>query len=114
MKDNKLIAKFMVFPKTNLFDDRTTAYYVGDVIKANNKNNEDDFFHPDDMMFNSSWDWLMPIAERCLCTDEKTDGQHYFINNSLLTCNIEKVYNRVIEFIKNYNESIKNQYENKN
>ena len=51
----------------------------------------------------------MPVAEKCLCTDEKTDGQHYFINDALLTCNIEVVFDRVVEFIKDYNESNKNQ-----
>lgn len=67
MKDNKLIAEFMGFPQqTDIVDDRTTAYYIGDVIKANNaKNqNQDDVFHPDDMLFNSSWDWLMPVVEK--------------------------------------------------
>ena len=111
MKNNKLIAEFMGFPKqSDVVDDRTTAYYIGDVIKATNENNqnEDNVFHPDDMMFDSSWDWLMPVAEKCLCTDEKTDGQHYFINDALLTCNIEVVFDRVVEFIKDYNKSIKN------
>ena len=63
----------------------------------------------DPLLFHSSWDWLMPVVERCLCTDEKTDGQHYFINDSLLSCNIEVVHDRVVEFIKDYNEAIKNQ-----
>ena len=67
MKDNKLIAEFMGFPQqSDAVDDRTTAYYIGDVIKATNENNqnEDNVFHPDDMMFDSSWDWLMPVVEK--------------------------------------------------
>ena len=55
--------------------------------------------------FHSSWDWLMPVAEKCLTSDEKTDGQHYFINDALLTCNIDVVYDRVVEFIKDYNQN---------
>ena len=58
----------------------------------------------DCLEFHTSWDWLMPVAEKCLTSDEKTDGQHYFINDALLTCNIEVVYDRVVEFIKQYNK----------
>ena len=57
------------------------------------------------MQFDRSWDWLMPVADKCLTTDEAfvTEGQHYFVNAALLTCNIEVVYDRVVEFIKDYN-----------
>ena len=54
--------------------------------------------------YHCSWDWLMPVTEKCLTTDEPSDGQHYFINDALLTCNIEVVYDRVVEFIKEYND----------
>jgi hypothetical protein len=41
MEDNKLIAEFMGFPQqSDVVDDRTTAYYIGDVIKATNENNQ--------------------------------------------------------------------------
>ncbi len=55
--------------------------------------------------YSKSWDWLMPVAEKCLTTDEPSDGQHYFINDALLTCNIEVVYDRVVEFIKEHNDA---------
>lgn len=73
MKDNKLIAEFMEV---------------------------DGFLSLSQMEYHQSWNWLMPVVEKCLTTDEKTDGQHYFINDALLTCNIEVVYDRVVEFIK--------------
>tara|TARA_R100000808_G_scaffold10659_1_gene28155 strand:- start:5232 stop:5597 length:366 start_codon:yes stop_codon:yes gene_type:complete len=57
------------------------------------------------LKYHTSWDWLMPVAEKCLTSDENTDGQHYFINDALLTCNIEVVYDRVVEFIKDYNQN---------
>jgi len=94
MKDNKLIAEFMELEVDNGLYCYTTAM---------------DDYKTDTLYFDSSWDWLMPVVERCLSTDEKTDGQHYFINDSLLSCNIEVVYDRVVEFIKDYNEAIKNQ-----
>ena len=57
-----------------------------------------------DLYYHESWNWLMPVAEKCLTTDEPSDGQHYFINDALLTCNIEVVYDRVVEFIKEHND----------
>ena len=80
MKDNKIIAEFMGYP---------------------NLGTEGDFSY---LKYHTSWDWLMPVAEKCLTTDENTDGQHYFINDSLLTCNIEEVYDRVVGFINEYNK----------
>jgi len=94
MKDNKLIAEFMELEVDNGLYCYTTAM---------------DDYKTDTLYFDSSWDWMMPVVKRCLCTDEKTDGQHYFINDSLLSCNIEVVHDRVVEFIKDYNEAIKNQ-----
>jgi|ETNvirenome_2_60_1030617.scaffolds.fasta_scaffold00013_47 hypothetical protein len=108
MKDNKLIAEFMGFPQqTDIVDDRTTAYYIGDVIKANNAKNQnpDDVFHPDDMLFNSSWDWLMPVVEKCfdrLMEDDNSDDLSFCLNDALLTTNIDEVYKAVVNFIKNH------------
>ena len=43
MTNNKLIAEFMGFPQqSDVVDDRTTAYYIGDVIKATNENNQNE------------------------------------------------------------------------
>ena len=65
--NNKLIAEFMGFEtQTDAVDNSTFAYYVGDVIKADNSDNEneDDVFHPDDMQFHTSWLWLKPVIEK--------------------------------------------------
>ena len=56
------------------------------------------------MQFDSSWDWLMPVVLKCFDTQQPEEGQHYFINESLLTMKIEVVYDRVVEFIKTYND----------
>jgi len=97
MENNKLIVEFMGNPTIfNPIHD-ATLYQV--------KEQDNMTYHIDELQYHLSWDWLMPVAEKCLTSDEKTDGQHYFINDSLLTCNIEVVYDRVVEFIKDYNQS---------
>ena len=48
------------------------------------------------LKYHTSWDWLMPVVEKCLTTD----GQHYVINDALLTCNIDELYQSVLQFIK--------------
>ena len=54
--------------------------------------------------YSKSWDWLMPVVQKCFDTQQPSEGQHYFINESLLTMDIEVVYDRVVEFIKEYND----------
>ena len=61
-----------------------------------------EFEHVDtyQLPYNKDWNWLMPVAEKCLTTG---DRQHFVINDALLTCNIDEVYKAVVEFIKQYN-----------
>ena len=75
MDDNKLIAEFM---GRNFSERYKTQYHT-------------------------SWDWLMPVVKKCFDTQQPEEGQHYFINESLLTMDIDVVYDRVVEFIKEYN-----------
>ena len=82
MKDNKLIAEFM----------------------GSNLNGLESWQYEEELQYHTSWDWLMPVAEKCLTTDEPSDGRHYVINDALLTCNIDEVYKEVVEFIKEHND----------
>ena len=92
MNNNKLIAEFMGVPQG-----KHTHFMVEPFALES-------YADVDDLKYDASWDWLMPVAEKCLKTGEPSDGQHYFINDALLTCNIEVVYDRVVEFIKEVNE----------
>ena len=112
MTNNKLIAQFMGFPQqSDVVDDRTTAYYIGDVIKATNENNqnEDNVFHPDDMMFDSSWDWLMPVIDKIsgiknwsinATLDWLSASEFNIQQESDGFYTMEDVYLAVVEFIK--------------
>ena len=97
MKDNKLIAEFMGMTYGDTNDDSV-------MIQMTSQGNE--VVPIESMKYHISWDWLMPVAEKCLTTDEPTDGHHYFINDALLTCNIDVVYDRVVEFIKDINKRL--------
>ena len=97
MKNNKLIAQFMEVHE--IMHDGYSEYELPSNEIVQN------------LQYHTSWNWLMPVAEKCLTTDEPSDGQHYFINDALLTCNIEVVYDRVVEFIKEYNENERLNYE---
>ena len=83
MEDSKLIAEFMGY----VYEDDTPSVELPP--------------------YHMSWDWLMPVVQKCFDTQQPEEGQHYFINESLLTMDIEVVYDRVVEFIKTYNESNK-------
>ena len=48
------------------------------------------------MEYHVSWDWLIPVVEKCF----QEDGKHYVINDALLTTNIEEVYDAVVNFIR--------------
>lgn len=108
--NNRLIAEFMEFPKqSDAVDDRTTAYYIGNIIKANNINNqnEDDVFHPDDMMFHSSWDWLMPVAEKIYDVGSFDNELVLLIRDSVAELNLKNTFESIIDYLKNQNNEMK-------
>ena len=109
MENNKLIAEFMEFPThTDAVDDRTIAYYVGEsIMHTDNTENENDYdvFHPDDMQFHTSWDWLMPVVEKIddmFGIDNQVDDSINKVHNAVLLFDIDEVYQAVIEFIESY------------
>ena len=130
MKENKLIAEFMDFPnQRDAVDNGTIAYYVGEsIMHTDNTNNQNDYdvFHPEDMQFHTSWDWLMPVVERINnTTDEFGSEMDFQIGNGFVWVDhpignriyfsgneidhkkepmIDKVYKAVVEFIKEYNQ----------
>ena len=81
--------------------------------RTNEETNTQQFFlaQPDhwylkdesELQYHTSWDWLMPAVQKCFDTQQPAEGQHYFINESLLTMDMGVVYDRVVEFIKTYN-----------
>lgn len=82
MKDNKLIAEFMGYT------------FVNGVYESRK-----DEFHIDEMLYNTSWDWLMPVIDKCY---QEHMSKH--IADVVMTCDIDKAYQAVVEFINQYNK----------
>ena len=116
-ENNKLIAEFMGWKNNN------GNYYLPDeidfikLIETTIESNwceileEQDTCRLEEMKFHSSWDWLMPVVEKCLTTHEVQEGKdwdyHYSqLHDDLWSINIETTYKAVVEFIKWYNENI--------
>ena len=94
MKNNKLIAEFMQESSEgfNLYDYNGCHYKVGE------------------LMFHTSWDWLMPVVEKIenggLDPHELIDGS-LRKNNQKRWRSIEDLYNVAVHLIKIHNKSNK-------
>jgi len=86
--DNKLIAEFMGLS-------HCSEGWITIPYHAREEVAEEEIV--DELQYHTSWDWLMPVVEKCLTTG---DSNHYKLNDALLTCNIKEVYAQVVEFIK--------------
>ena len=87
MKENKLIAEFMELEVED------GLYYYSTSM---------DDYKTDTLYFDSSWDWLMPVANEIIKSREEqnADWDLTDLKYALCTTNIEWVYKAVINFIK--------------
>jgi|TARA_B110000858_G_scaffold1824_1_gene2066 hypothetical protein len=94
MKNNKLIAEFMGVEKTyNPSTEKVLSYAVNDDVQC----------LPHELQYHDSWNWLMPVAKKCINPEDNTEGWDN-LAVALTTCNIDEVYQAVVEFIKTYND----------
>ena len=91
MKDNKLIAEFIGMQHTDIgwYDNEETLQLQNNTF--------------DKLKFHTSWDWLMPVVNKCMQTGDNTD-EWDALYNALSTVNITNTHNGVVEFIKQYNK----------
>ena len=92
MKDNKIIAEFMGVEKENGLYLFTTPM---------------DDYKTDTLCFDVSWDWLMPVVEKCLEKHNNLiDGRDIVVTpyaqivEGLKVASLKETYNAVVEFIK--------------
>ena len=76
IKNNVLIADFM--------DLRNTGMSI---------------YKESDYKYHKSWDWLMPVIDKCY---QEHMSKH--IADAVMTCDIDKVYKVVVEFINQLNK----------
>ena len=68
-----------------------------------------DGYTSDELKYNSSWDWLMPVVVKCFDIQEKvSDDLSFKINDALLETNILTLYGVVVEFIEYYKKTNNN------
>ena len=89
MRDNKVIAEFMGVNVINLDNVRK------------NKNpyfSSADGYLEGDLKYHTSWDWLMPVVQKCY----KIDNEEGFDNlvDAVSTLDIDGTYLAVVKFIK--------------
>ena len=95
---NKLIAEFMMFET------------VGDLHLIPFDNTDNDTYLSKHMKFHSSWDWLMPVVEKCL-VGEAEHTEEAFINaisniyEGICSQDIYQAHQSVVEFINEYNKN---------
>ena len=88
MKDNKLIAEFMGWKQCDPNDNTIYAnptyggLYSSDLAQVINPDQ-----YPSDMRFHTSWDWLMPVIDKCY---QEHMSKH--IADAVMTCDIDTTY----------------------
>jgi len=108
LKNNILIANFMnlniLFPDSKIDFD---------------KDKEKIFYLPEHLCYHCSWDWLIPVLNKCYkiwkeCNLNSRLPVNFWneidfenINYSIFENNIKNVFNSVIEFVKWYNQNKK-------
>lgn len=70
---------------------------------------KDQWFDYKDMQFHSSWEWLMEVVEKCHNLRNQDENifdlySGFVLDETPIWVPIEKVYERVVAFIKEYNE----------
>jgi hypothetical protein len=99
-ESNKLIAEFMNIKHKddNLYIDLLRE------MKSNGVYFEQGYM-VSELKYNTSWDWLMPVVEKCYqCDYEEGSDLHMLLNDAIMTINISEVYKAVVEFIQWYNK----------
>ena len=101
-KDNKLIAEFMELP-TEVFNCGNLNYYFKEF-------NSGTWYEEHELSYNISWDWLMPVVEKCLEKHNNLidgrdviDTSYPSIAQALEVVSLKETYKAVVEFVKMYN-----------
>jgi hypothetical protein len=98
-ENNKLIAEFMGFTS-----EKNIGWYDNNMMMPQNVYDTQNGNCFDELLFDQSWDWLMPIVSKCRKESNAEDSHWESVYYSLEGCDIDVTYQAVVEFIKWYNE----------
>ena len=93
--NNKLIAEFMGVPQ----GERTHFMVEPFALES--------YANVDDLKYDISWDWLMPVHRKCMFTPNFSgdDQLRTLLIDAVIDADINRLYNAVVEFIKEYNDN---------
>jgi len=97
MKDNKIIAEFMGW------DIKSPTSMPRNLHLSNLELDNGEVWA---YKFHTSWDWLMPVVEKCLDVSNDDNIEDFYSIQNVVP-NIEATYQAVVEYIKECNESNK-------
>ena len=90
-KGNILIAEFMGVPQG------AHTHFMVEPFSL------ESYADAEDLKYDISWDWLMPVVEKCFDEQDKvSDDLSFALNDALLETNINSLYKVVVEFIKQH------------
>ena len=94
-ENNELIAKFLGYSQPHPNYPTTTYWY---------KEGEEPLTI---LLFDTNWDWLMKAVHKCLgiCHEKMLNEWEVFFSDKFFTCDIDVMFQAVVEFIKWYNEN---------
>lgn len=100
-ENNILIAEFIGMQKTNI------GWFDAEAILSLSYTIDNTF---DNLKFNSSWDWLIPVLNKILDITFSDDEQETYDSDmfyNIRDCipKLSQTYQAVIEFIKIYNKN---------
>ena len=94
---NKLIADFM---EVGMFSDKIYVVFIPEISPSTL------FLTLDKLRFEVSWDWLIPVVEKCRNTNHYQVHHYYKPVEEMLCClNLPGVWRTVVDFINWYNEN---------
>lgn len=96
MKDNRLIAEFMELPIGHMEVVKEPFIYEHNGV----------WFCESELLYHTSWDWLMPVAEKIYKERGLDDEIVLMIRDSVAELNIESMYKTIVEFINEHNKYI--------
>tara|TARA_R110002050_G_scaffold150400_7_gene277137 strand:- start:5149 stop:5463 length:315 start_codon:yes stop_codon:yes gene_type:complete len=102
MKNNKLIAEFMGFTS-----EKNIGWYDNNMMMPQSVYDSQDGNCFDDLLFDKSWDWLIPVVENIFERLDSRDNSANEIKKSMLLCCCDATYNAVVFWIKENNNNYK-------